>query len=155
MKKMEEFMELLTEELACFDRSVEKLEQLSKNLNNVKVKADSSQIDYRIKEFLNKQRQDVKSFKKQTNKMETKLDSMQILPKWLLVLYGIALLLPLFAISYFGYQGFRLQEIKKNAFNHGQDHIIEHFKKYFDENPEAYGPYKNWKEKDSEIPIAH
>ncbi len=52
MKKMEEMMELFTEELAGFDNSVKKLELLSKHLESIKVTADNSATERLIKAHL-------------------------------------------------------------------------------------------------------
>lgn len=54
MKKMDDIMELLTDEINGFQKSIEKLENLSKNLDEVKVKADTSNVEYHLKEHLRK-----------------------------------------------------------------------------------------------------
>ena len=45
MKKMDEIMELLTEEIEGFNSSIRKLQELSKKWDNLKIKADSSDIE--------------------------------------------------------------------------------------------------------------
>lgn len=153
MKKMEEFMELLTDEMAGFDGSVKKLEALYRKLDTIKVKADSTNIEYLIKEFLSKQKRRMTHLEKRIDEQHTKIKASRGLPEWLLTLYAIGLLLPLFAIGYFGYQGYGLQGQKRKAFEQGQQHIIDHFGDYFEEHPEAYEPYKIWKGKDSVVPV--
>lgn len=151
MKKMEEFMELLTDELAGFDGTVKKLEALCKKLDMINVKADSTNIEYHIKEFLREQKQRIAHLEKRIDTQQTKIKASRGLPEWLLTLYAIGMLLPLFAIGYFGYQSYGLQGQKRKAFEQGQQHIIDHFGSYFEEHPEAYSPYKIWKEKDSVV----
>ncbi len=146
MKKLEEMMELLTDELAGFDNSVKKLETLCKNLDTIKVKADSSNIEYHLKDFLKEQEQRMKQLEKQLYEQQARIETSRGLPKWLLTLYAIGMLLPLFAIGYFGFQGYNLQEQKRKAFEQGQNQIIERFTQYFDERPEAYEAYNEWKE---------
>ncbi len=153
MKKTEEFMELLTDELAGFDGSVKKLEALCKKLDTIKVKADSTNIEYHIKQFLKEQKGRMSQLEKQIDAQQTKIESSRGLPEWLLTLYAIGMLLPLFVIGYFGYQAYGLQGQKRKAFEQGQQHIIDHFGDYFAEHPGAYEPYKIWKEKDSVVPI--
>ncbi len=152
MKKWEEMMELLTDELAGFDNSVKKLETLCKNLDTIKVKADSSNIEYRLKEFLEEQQHRMNWLEKQLGEQQTQIGASRGLPKWLLTLYAIGMLLPLFAIGYFGYQGYNLQEQKRQAFEQGQNQIIERFTWYFDERPEAYEAYREWKETTQGVP---
>ncbi len=152
MKKLEEMMELLTDELAGFDNSVKKLETLCKNLDTIKIKADSSNIEYHLKEFLKEQKQHIRRLEKQLDEQRTQLEASRNLPEWLLTLYAIGMLLPLFAIGYFGYQGYGLQNQKKKAFEQGQDQIIERFTRYFEERPEAYEAYKEWKETIQGVP---
>ncbi len=153
MKKMEEFMELLTDEMAGFDGSVKKLEGLWKKLDTIKVKADSTNIEYHIKVFLSEQRRRMTQLEKRIDEQQTKIKASRGLPEWLLTLYAVGMLLPLFAIGYFGYQSYGLQGQKRKAFEQGQQHIIDHFGDYLQDHPEAYEPYKIWKEKDTVVPI--
>lgn len=153
MKKMEEFMELLTDEMVGFDGSVKKLETLYKNLDTIKVKADSTNIEDHIKQFLKEQQGRMSQLEKRIDTQQTKIKASRSLPEWLLTLYAVGMLLPLFAIGYFGYQGYGLQGQKRKAFEQGQQHIIEHFGDYFEKHPEAYEPYRIWKERDSVVPV--
>ncbi len=152
MKKMEEYMELLTDELSGFEQSIKKLEALYGKLDTIKLKADSSNIEYRIREFLNEQERRTDRLEKRITAQQNKIEASRGLPEWLLTLYAIGMLLPLFAIGYFAYQGYGLQGQKRKAFEQGQQHIIDHFGDYFKEHPEAYGPYKIWKSKDPGVP---
>ncbi len=149
MKKMEEFMELLTDELAGFDGSVKKLEDLCKKLDTIKVKSDSTNIEYHIKQFLKEQKRRMSQLEKRIDTQQAKIESSRGLPEWLLTLYAVGMLLPLFAIGYFGYHGYGLQGQKRKAFEQGQQHIIDHFGSYFDEEPEAYEAYHIWKKNNS------
>ena len=53
MKKLDDIMELLTDEINGFQNSIKKLESLSKGLNEVKV--DTSKLEYHLKEQLRHQ----------------------------------------------------------------------------------------------------
>ena len=44
-KKLDEIMELLTDELDGFNRSIVRLEQLTQNTDNIKVIPDTSEIE--------------------------------------------------------------------------------------------------------------
>ena len=51
---MDEIMELLSDEIDGFNKSIKKLEVLSKKWNELNIKADSSSIEFYIKEHLRK-----------------------------------------------------------------------------------------------------
>ena len=69
MKKIDEIMELLTEEIEGFNRSIGKLEELSKKWDNLKIKADSSNIDYYVKDFLRKQERVVEAYRSEERRV--------------------------------------------------------------------------------------
>lgn len=80
------------------------------------------------------------------------MESARLYPEWLTNLFWIGLVVTLFTIGYFGYQGFMFQESRKAAYQKGQDHIIAHFTEYFDDDPKAYEAYTKWKEEASSVP---
>ena len=51
-KKLDEVMELLSDELDGFDRSLDKLEKLTKNTEGIKIKPDISEIERLLKQHL-------------------------------------------------------------------------------------------------------
>lgn len=105
-------MELLTDEINGFQKSIEKLEGLSKNLNEVKVKVDSSNIEYHIKEHLRKQ-ENVQSRNHRTlNEINQKLKRSKLIPKWLLVLFLSVLMILSMTIGYLSFQVIQLNKNK-------------------------------------------
>ncbi|GMN11878.1 hypothetical protein MTsPCn9_11540 [Croceitalea sp. MTPC9] len=112
MKKIDEIMELLTEEINGFEKSVEKLECLSKNLNEIKVKADTSNMEYRLKEHLRAQER-IESQNKQTLKeLNQKLKRAKLVPKWLLILFLSVLIMLTIVIGYLSFQVVQLNKDK-------------------------------------------
>lgn len=51
-KKLDEVMELIIDELDGFGKSIIKLEKLTQNTENIKIKVDTSGIEYLLKEHL-------------------------------------------------------------------------------------------------------
>ncbi|SDB58953.1 hypothetical protein SAMN03097699_2367 [Flavobacteriaceae bacterium MAR_2010_188] len=51
-KKLDEVMELLTEELDGFNKSIDRLEKLTKNVDDIKIKADTSKIEHLLETHL-------------------------------------------------------------------------------------------------------
>lgn len=104
MKKMDEIMELLTDEINGFQKSIEKLEGLSKDLTEVKVKADTSNMEYHIKEHLRKQEGILYQSQGTLNEINKKLKRTKLIPKWLLALFLSTLLMLSIVIGYLSFQ---------------------------------------------------
>ena len=108
MKKMDDIMELLTNEINGFQNSIKKLEGLSKGLNEVKV--DTSKLEYHLKEHLRRQER-IQSLNKVTyNDINKKLKRAKLIPKWLLVLFLSLLIILCMAIGYWSFQIVQLNE---------------------------------------------
>lgn len=67
MAKMDEIMEVLTQEIAGFNNSIGKLEELSKKFDNLKIQTDTSSLEFHLKDFLKSQKRTVESYE---NRME-------------------------------------------------------------------------------------
>ena len=110
MKKLDDIMELLTDEINGFHNSIKKLEDLSKGLNEVKV--DTSKLEYDLKEHLRHQER-VQSLNKRTlDDINKKLKRAKLIPKWLLVLFLSVSIMQSMAI---GYLGFQVVQLNKNG----------------------------------------
>ena len=113
MKKMDDIMELLTDEINGFQKSIEKLECLSKNLNEVKVKADTSNMEYYLKDYLRKQERVQLQNKKTLKELNQKLKRAKLIPKWLLALFLSVLILLSITIGYLSFQVVLLNKNEK------------------------------------------
>lgn len=113
MKKMDEIMELLTEEINGFHKSIKKLEGLSKNLNEVKVKADTSTMEYHLKEHLRTQERIRSQNQRTLKELNQKLKRAKLVPKWLLVLFLSVLMMLTIVIGYLSFQVVQLNKEKE------------------------------------------
>ena len=123
MKRMDEIMELLTEEISDFHKSIEKLEGLSKNLNEIKVKADTSNMEYHLKEHLRKQERIQSQNQRTLKELNQKLKRSKLVPKWLLVLFLSVLMMLTIVIGYLSFQVVQLN--KDKAAIHGKEKVEE------------------------------
>lgn len=123
MKRMDEIMELLTEEINDFHKSIEKLEGLSKNLNEIKVKADTSNMEYYLKEHLRKQERIQSQNQRTLKELNQKLKRSKLVPKWLLVLFLSVLMMLTIVIGYLSFQVVQLN--KDKAAIHGKEKVEE------------------------------
>ncbi|WP_350290513.1 DUF6730 family protein [uncultured Croceitalea sp.] len=115
MKKMDEIMELLTEEINGFKKSIEKLEGLSNNLNEVKVKADTSKVEYYIKEHLRGQERIQSLNQRSIKEINQKLKRAKIIPKWLLVLFLSAIIMLSMVITYLSFKVVQNEKVMKTT----------------------------------------
>lgn len=51
-KKLDEVMELLSDELDGFNKSINRLEKLTQNVENIKIKPDTAEIERMLPEHL-------------------------------------------------------------------------------------------------------
>ena len=150
MKKIDEIMELLTEEIEGFNRSIGKLEELSKKWDSLKIKADSSIIDYYVKEFLRQQEKVLDNCKKSTLETNRIIKSATLVPRWLITLCCIVTCTFLLTLGYFGYHFVRFEENREEAFEKGREEAISELRGYFNDHPIIYKDFQKWaKKKDS------
>jgi hypothetical protein len=102
-KKLDEVMELLSDELAGFNQSINKLEKLTQNTENIKIKADTSGIEYLLKEHLRTEKERNGRLQEVIQSMAKQLSKSRLIPKvQLWIHYGIYLI-SLIIISYLLY----------------------------------------------------
>lgn len=111
MKKMDDIMELLTDEINGFHKSIEKLESLSKNLNEIKVKTDTSNMEFYLKEHLRSQERIQSQNQRTLNEIDKRLKRAKLIPKWLLALFLSVLIILSITI---GYLSFQMVQLSKN-----------------------------------------
>ena len=151
MKKMDEIMELLTEEIDGFNRSINKLENLSKNLQDLKIKADSSSIKYLLKEHLKDERRSLEGYKDVIKEMDKKLKGARLTPDWLAAFFCIAVVISVLSISYFGHHFIQFKEREKVVFAKGKKKAIFELRGYFDDHPIIYRDFQKWARKQDSI----
>jgi hypothetical protein len=89
-KKLDEVMELLHDELDGFNKSIDKLEKLTQNTDNIKIKADTSGIEYLLKEHLRTEKERNDRLQETIRGFEKQLSKSRVIPKvQLWIHYGI------------------------------------------------------------------
>ena len=151
MKKMEAMMELLTEEIEGFNKSIRKLEGLSENFKDLKVKADTSSIEYYMKEFLREQKQAMITYKEKVTEINRGIKSARIIPNWLAVFFCIAVSIQILSLSYFAHHYIRFEDRNRTAFKAGQEESNNNQRGYFEDHPVIYEDFKKWNRKKDSI----
>lgn len=152
MKKIDEIMEVLTEEITGFNASITKLEDLSKNLNNLKIQADASNIEFYINDFLKSQKRTLDFYAKQLDEIHRKIKKGSVRPKWeakvIYLLIGISTI----AFSYLGYHFIKFEDEKEAAFLNGKKEAVFEIRGYFNDHPIIYENFQEWVKKKDSVP---
>ena len=151
-KKLDEVMELLTDELDGFNKSLDKLEKLTKNADNLKIKPDTSEIEYILKEHLNAEK--VKNSKLQETivVMEKQISKARLVPKTLSWIHYSIWLCSVLIIGYLAFKVSQISDIREEAFVAGEQQVISDLRGYFDQYPEHYESYRKWRKQKDSIP---
>lgn len=139
MAKLEEIAALLTEEIEGFNVSVAKLEQLSKKLHKVKVKADASEIRHLLEAHLKKQRRFEQEQAKNTHEVLNSIHSTMLVPKWLVVCSVVFVVL----LSVLGFSTLRYRH-KNEQLKNEKMLIKKHYQSFIKEHPETEEQYIKW-----------
>ena len=143
MNKMDEIMELLTDEIDGFNKSIVKLEALSKNFEDIQVTVDNTKIEELIRKHLEQERL-------KTTEIQKKVKSATLIPKWLLALFSVALILITLIIGYLTFQIIKTENKIDEAYGQGEQEMTLKLTSFFDAYPDAYTDFQKWsKEKDS------
>lgn len=148
-KKLDEVMELLNDELDGFNKALEKLEKLTENVDNIKIKPDTSQIEHILKEYLNTERAKSVKIQEVVQNIGEQISKARMVPKvQLWFQYGIWVV-SLIIIGYLSFQVSRIDQIQQGAFLDGKQAVIKDLKSYFEQYPKHYETYQEWlKDKD-------
>jgi len=143
-KKLDEVMELLTDELDGFNKAIDRLEKLTENVDNVKIEASTWKIQELISNHLEKERDFKKNIGRDILDISHNVSRARIIPKslvrMLVGIWGISLV----SVCYLGFKLAHMETAKERAFEEGGQEVIKSLKAYFDKNPELYQSYEEW-----------
>ena len=149
-KKMDEVMELLTDELDGFNKSIGRLEKLIQNTDKIKVTQDTSEIERLLQEHLNSEKTKTERLQETVQDIRSQISKTRMVPKVQLWIHYSIWFISLVIIGYLALQVSRIGEVQERAFTEGEQEVISNLKGYFDQNPAHYESYRKWvKEKDS------
>ncbi|MBU2899919.1 DUF6730 family protein [Maribacter dokdonensis] len=149
-KKLDEIMELLTDELDGFNKSIVRLEQLTQNTDNIKVMSDTSEIEKLLREHLNHEKASNSKLQVSVQDIQNQISESRLVPKIQLWLHYSIWFVSLLIVGYLALQVSGIGKMKEKAFVEGEQRVILNLKGYFDQYPEHYQSYQKWrKEKDS------
>lgn len=152
MKKIDEIMELLTEEISGFNASISKLEELSKNLNNLKIQADASNIEFYIDDFMKSQTRTLDFYAKQLDEIHEKIKKASIRPKWEAKIVYLLIGILTIAFSYLSYHFIKFENRKEASFLNGKKEAVYEIRGHFNDHPIIYENFEKWVKKQDSVP---
>lgn len=152
MAKLDEIMEVLTQEIAGFNKSIETLKVLSKKFDDVEIKIDTSHLEYQIKEFLRLQSQTKDKYEKRIEEVLKKIEKSRWTPKWEVALLYIVISVNTIAFGYFGYYFINYELKMKDAISQAKQEGLGRARDYFEDHEVIYKDFKRWSKKRDSVP---
>ena len=144
MKKLDEIMELMTDEMADFKVSLLRLEELSKQLGELSIPISTEAIDKNLERFIETQRAADTIKDELLRDINNKLKGASLIPKYILVLFGSCFLILLLLLGHFVYSNKVSEEQKLELYRTISESEIRSYHIYFSENPELKKNYYEW-----------
>lgn len=152
MAKMDDIMEVLTQEIAGFSKSIGKLEELSKKFDALEIKMDTSHLEFQIKEFLRQQNQTKDKYEKRIEEVLKKINKSRWTPKWEVALLYMLISVNTIAFGYFGYYFINYELKMQDAINQARQEGFGRARGYFEDHEVIYKDFKRWSKKQDSVP---
>ncbi len=146
MKKIDEIMELMSDEMADFKESVLQLKEHSKALQKMSIPITTEALEKNLNAFLEKQEEESRLKDDVLKSIDQKLKHAILMPRYILILFGILGILSLGLVGYFGYT-IEIAKEEKFEFYQMMINSENRYQEYFSENPELKENYLQWLEK--------
>ena len=143
-KKLDEVMELLTDELDGFNKSIVRLERLTRNTDNIKVIPDTSEIERFLREHLNSEKTKTERLQESVQDIRSQISKARLVPKIQLWIHYSIWFISLVIIGYLSFKVSGINVVREKAFTEGGKEVISDLREYFDQNPGHYESYQNW-----------
>jgi len=103
MKKLDEIMELMADEMDDFKTAVLELQKLSEQLVKISIPISTEAVEKNLNTFLQKQEAEKQKTDEILMEIDRKLKHAKVIPNYLLILFGISGITALGSVGYFGY----------------------------------------------------
>ncbi|MCM4158554.1 hypothetical protein FHG64_13295 [Antarcticibacterium flavum] len=110
MKKLDEIMELMADEMADFKSAVLQLQLLSKQLKELSIPISAEALEKNLNQFLERQELESQARDEILKSINQKLKNARIIPNYLLILFGALGVFVLGVIGYLSYSTKAQQE---------------------------------------------
>ena len=144
MKKLDEIMELMADEMADFKTAVLELQKLSGQLADMSIPISTEALEKNLNAFLQKQEAEKERTDEVLKEIDRKLKHARIIPNYLLILFGILGILALGLLGYFGYSNNNTQQENFEVYQTIMESKNKSYEDYFAAYPETYQEYCEW-----------
>lgn len=142
MKKLDEIMELMTDEMADFKAAILELELLSKQLFNLSIPITTEAMEKSLNIFLEQQEKENSLKDEVLKEIEKKLKHARIIPNYMLILVCSLGIISLSLLGYFGYSLHARQNEKFELYQILMETSNEKYQEYFSKNPKIQDDFK-------------
>ena len=143
MKKLDEIMEVFTEEIESFGTSVNHMERLAQELKTTKVKVDTHEIRNILREKLEPISYREEAYREQISQINKWLKQASLVPKWQLALSWSGIILTMLTLAYFGYRNYQYENERET---------LKQVEAFFVQNPEVTARFKEWVKSQKSLP---
>ncbi|MBZ9630385.1 hypothetical protein LB465_06295 [Salegentibacter sp. LM13S] len=146
MKKLDEIMELMADEMEDFKTAVLELQKLSEQLVKMSIPISTEALEKNLNTFLLKQQAEKEKTDETLKEIDKKLKHARIIPNYLLILLGIFGILALGSVGYFGYTDKKNVEENFEVYQMIMESQNKSYEDYFTAYPEIHEAYCKWLE---------
>ncbi len=146
MKKLDEIMELMADEMEDFKTAVLELQKLSEQLVRMSIPISTEALEKNLNTFLLKQQAEKEKTDEILQGIDRKLKHARIIPSYLLILLGIFGILALASVGYFGYSSKEKVEENFEVYQTIIESQNKRYEDYFAAYPEIHEAYCKWLE---------
>jgi nitrate reductase NapE component len=144
MKKLDEIMELMADEMKDFKTAVLELQKLSEQLVKLSIPISTEALEKNLNTFLLKQQAEKEITDEILKEIDRKLKRARIIPNYLLILLGIFGILALGSVGYFGYSSQEKGEENFEVYQMIMESQNKSYEDYFVAYPEIQEAYCQW-----------
>ncbi|MBO2543783.1 hypothetical protein J0871_05080 [Salegentibacter sp. BDJ18] len=144
MKKLDEIMELMADEMKDFKTAVLKLHKLSGQLVKMSIPISTEALEKNLNTFLQKQELEKEKTDEILKEIDRKLKRARIIPNYLLILFGISGIIALGFVGYFGYTSKEKVEDNFEVYRTIMESQNKSYQDYFAAYPEIQEAYCEW-----------
>ena len=145
-------MELLTDELDGFNKALNKLQRLTKNVEDIRILPDTSEIEQLLENHLKQEKERILNLQESVRSLKERLAKASVISRFRLWLHYSIWASSLLIICYLVFKVAKMEEIREESFSEGRQEVIIILKGYFDQYPERYEDYEQWLKKKDSVP---
>ncbi|WP_339835938.1 DUF6730 family protein [uncultured Maribacter sp.] len=151
-KKPDEIMELLTDELDGFNKALNKLQRLTRNVEDIRILPDTSEIEQLLENHLKREKEKTLNLEESVRSLKERLAKASVISRFRLWLHYYIWASSLLIICYLVFKVAKMEEIREESFSKGRQEVITNLRGYFDQYPEYYEDYEQWLKENNSVP---